>query len=160
MIELRVNCPHIQPPPSLPPAHPSFLELLSQFSASLGVKQAEIMAARNRYVVGLEKLEFATQQVHRLQKELEALQPVLAQLFRSATEQGAEAGRRVVRTHVQTLQDAAFRLQDLLDHALTLQALAALAQQLQRQGFVVRTGELSDGGQAMGWTLEADLSAA
>ncbi len=57
----------------------SFLELLSQFSASLGIKQTEVMAARNRYVVGLEKLEFATQQVHRLQKELEALQPVLAQ---------------------------------------------------------------------------------
>ncbi len=91
---------------------------------------------------------------------LHELQPMLAQLFRSATEQGAEAGRRVVQTHVQTLQDAAFRLQDLLDHALTPEALAALAQQLQRHGFVVRTGALSDGGQAMGWTLEADLSAA
>ena len=41
----------------------SFLELLSQFSSSLGIKQTEVKSARQRYVVGLEKLEFATQQV-------------------------------------------------------------------------------------------------
>ena len=35
--------------------------------------------AKKRYDVGLEKLEFATVQVNTMQKELEDLQPVLAQ---------------------------------------------------------------------------------
>lgn len=35
--------------------------------------------AKKRYDTGLEKLEFATQQVNTMQKELEDLQPVLAE---------------------------------------------------------------------------------
>jgi dynein heavy chain, axonemal len=38
-----------------------------------------VSKAKKRYDVGLEKLEFATQQVNTMQKELEDLQPVLAQ---------------------------------------------------------------------------------
>jgi hypothetical protein len=91
---------------------------------------------------------------------LHELQPVLSQLFRLATEQGAVASRRVVEQHVQTLHDAAFRLQDLLDHALTPEALADMQQQLQQLGFAVRTGELRDSAEPMGWTLEADRPSA
>jgi Methyltransferase domain len=88
---------------------------------------------------------------------LHELQPVLARLFQQATEQGAAAGRQVAEQHVQSLHDTAFRLQDLLDHALTPETLAEVQQQLQGLGFAVRTGELRDSAQPMGWTLEADL---
>ena len=37
-----------------------------------------VSKAKKRYDVGLQKLEFATQQVNQMQKELEDLQPVLA----------------------------------------------------------------------------------
>jgi SAM-dependent methyltransferase len=91
---------------------------------------------------------------------LHELQPVLAQLFRRATEQGAAAGQRVVQSHVLTLQDAAFRLQDLLDHALTPQSLSDVRQLLEHLGFVVRTDELHEGDLPMGWSLEAALPSA
>ena len=55
----------------------SYLELLQQFKNTLGQKQREVMRAKRRYEVGLEKLEFATQQVNIMQKELKDLQPVL-----------------------------------------------------------------------------------
>ena len=57
----------------------SYLELLTQFNKSLGQKRAAVEGARNRYLGGLEKLAFATQQVNIMQKELEELQPVLKQ---------------------------------------------------------------------------------
>lgn len=55
----------------------SYLELLSAFTKALELKRGEVSQARNRYVVGLEKLEFATQQVNTMSAELEALQPSL-----------------------------------------------------------------------------------
>ncbi len=64
----------------------SFLELLTQFSSSLGTKQLELRTARSRYVTGLQKLDFATQQVHIMQKQLEALQPVLAKSQKETAE--------------------------------------------------------------------------
>lgn len=38
-----------------------------------------VSKAKKRYDMGLDKLEFATQQVNTMQKELEDLQPVLEQ---------------------------------------------------------------------------------
>ncbi|XP_028395151.1 dynein heavy chain 3, axonemal-like isoform X1 [Dendronephthya gigantea] len=57
----------------------SYLELILTFKALLGVKQSEILGLKNRYVTGLEKLEFAASQVSVMQEELTALQPELIQ---------------------------------------------------------------------------------
>ena len=57
----------------------SYLELILTFKTLLGVKQSEILGLKNRYVTGLEKLEFAASQVTVMQEELTALQPELIQ---------------------------------------------------------------------------------
>lgn len=41
----------------------SYLELILTFKKLLGIKRDEVNIARNRYLVGLEKLEFAASQV-------------------------------------------------------------------------------------------------
>ncbi|ESP01004.1 hypothetical protein LOTGIDRAFT_225521 [Lottia gigantea] len=55
----------------------SYLELIYAFKNLLQKKQDEIMKAKRRYIVGLEKLAFASSQVADMQKELEELQPQL-----------------------------------------------------------------------------------
>lgn len=47
------------------------------FKTLLHIKREEIMALKNRYLTGLEKLEFAASQVSIMQKELSDLQPEL-----------------------------------------------------------------------------------
>lgn len=47
------------------------------FKSLLGVKLDEIQTLRNRYIIGLEKLEFAASQVSIMQAELQDLQPEL-----------------------------------------------------------------------------------
>lgn len=47
------------------------------FKSLLYVKRDEITALKNRYLTGLEKLEFAASQVSIMQKELSDLQPEL-----------------------------------------------------------------------------------
>jgi dynein heavy chain len=55
----------------------SYLELIASFKGLLGAQRDIVLTARNRYVVGLEKLAFAEDQVATMQKELEDLQPQL-----------------------------------------------------------------------------------
>ncbi|XP_052827203.1 dynein axonemal heavy chain 7 [Octopus bimaculoides] len=55
----------------------SYLELLSTFKLLLDKKQTEVSLQRQRYVVGLEKLDSAASQVSIMQKELTDLQPLL-----------------------------------------------------------------------------------
>ncbi|KAL8592235.1 hypothetical protein ACOMHN_030910 [Nucella lapillus] len=55
----------------------SYLELIKAFKTLLQRKQDDTMAAKQRYVVGLEKLAFAASQVATMQKELEDLKPKL-----------------------------------------------------------------------------------
>ena len=55
----------------------SYLELLSLFQTLLAAKRTETLRQRSRYAVGLEKLASSAEQVARMQKELEALQPQL-----------------------------------------------------------------------------------
>ncbi|XP_077305116.1 dynein axonemal heavy chain 3 [Lithobates pipiens] len=55
----------------------SYLELILTFKTLLNSKRYEVDTMRNRYLVGLEKLEFASSQVSVMQKELTALQPEL-----------------------------------------------------------------------------------
>ncbi|KAG7500858.1 dynein heavy chain 3, axonemal [Solea senegalensis] len=55
----------------------SYLELILTFKNLLGDKRDEVDTARNRYIVGLEKLDFAASQVSEMQQELTDLQPDL-----------------------------------------------------------------------------------
>lgn len=55
----------------------SYLELIQTFKTLLHAKREEISSLKNRYVVGLEKLEFAASQVSVMKDELIALQPKL-----------------------------------------------------------------------------------
>ncbi|MCJ8732203.1 hypothetical protein PDJAM_G00208530 [Pangasius djambal] len=55
----------------------SYLELISTFKVLLECKRAEVMKLKQRYEVGLEKLDSAAAQVATMQVELEALQPQL-----------------------------------------------------------------------------------
>lgn len=55
----------------------SYLELIYAFKDLLAKNRDVIVKARERYLVGLEKLAFAAEQVAAMQKELEDLQPKL-----------------------------------------------------------------------------------
>ncbi|XP_066465573.1 dynein axonemal heavy chain 3 [Tiliqua scincoides] len=57
----------------------SYLELILTFKALLNTKRQEVDTMRTRYLVGLQKLDFAASQVAVMQKELTALQPELIQ---------------------------------------------------------------------------------
>lgn len=55
----------------------SYLELIQTFKSLLSMKRDEILTLKFRYENGLEKLDFAAQQVSVMQEELTALQPQL-----------------------------------------------------------------------------------
>ncbi|NWX20475.1 DYH3 protein, partial [Aegotheles bennettii] len=55
----------------------SYLELILTFKTLLNSKRQEVDTMRTRYLVGLQKLDFASSQVAEMQKELTALQPEL-----------------------------------------------------------------------------------
>ena len=55
----------------------SYLELIKTFKRLLGQKQNTLLDMKNRYVVGLEKLDNASKEVAVMQIELEALKPQL-----------------------------------------------------------------------------------
>ncbi|XP_059979997.1 dynein axonemal heavy chain 3 [Lagenorhynchus albirostris] len=57
----------------------SYLELILTFKTLLNRKRQEVDMMRNRYLTGLQKLEFAASQVAIMQVELTALQPQLIQ---------------------------------------------------------------------------------
>ena len=57
----------------------SYLELIQTFKSLLSAKRDEILSLKNRYVIGLEKLEFAASQVSVMKDELIALQPKLVE---------------------------------------------------------------------------------
>ncbi|XP_074961219.1 dynein axonemal heavy chain 3 [Phalacrocorax aristotelis] len=57
----------------------SYLELILTFKTLLNSKRQEVDMMRTRYLVGLQKLDFASSQVAEMQKELTALQPELIQ---------------------------------------------------------------------------------
>ncbi len=55
----------------------SYLELILTFKSLLSKKREEIEEQRQRYLNGLDKLQFAASQVAVMQDELQALQPKL-----------------------------------------------------------------------------------
>ncbi|KAK5645094.1 hypothetical protein RI129_006394 [Pyrocoelia pectoralis] len=64
----------------------SYLELIKIFTDLTNQKQYELMAAKKRYVVGLDKLQFAAEQIFEMQLNLEAFQPELKLMSEKATQ--------------------------------------------------------------------------
>ncbi|XP_069141245.1 dynein axonemal heavy chain 3-like isoform X4 [Argopecten irradians] len=60
----------------------SYLELIKTFKNLLNKKRLEILTLKNRYQVGLEKLNFSEQQVNIMQQELVELKPKLEETSR------------------------------------------------------------------------------
>ncbi|KAL3852322.1 hypothetical protein ACJMK2_015979 [Sinanodonta woodiana] len=64
----------------------SYLELIKTFKNLLNRKRMEILTLKNRYIVGLEKLEFSESQINIMQKELIELKPKLIQTSKETEE--------------------------------------------------------------------------
>ncbi|KAM7373014.1 hypothetical protein PAMP_007900 [Pampus punctatissimus] len=75
----------------------SYLELILTFKTLLNLKRNEVDTAQNRYIVGLQKLEFAASQVSVMQQELTALQPELIQT-------SAETDKMMVKIEKETVE--------------------------------------------------------
>ncbi|KAM9385712.1 LOW QUALITY PROTEIN: dynein axonemal heavy chain 3 [Pholidichthys leucotaenia] len=75
----------------------SYLELILTFKTLLKDNRNEVNAAKNRYIVGLQKLEFAASQVSVMQKELTALKPELIQT-------SAETDKMMVKVEGETVE--------------------------------------------------------
>ena len=81
----------------------SYLELIKTFKRLLGQKQTTLLDMKNRYVVGLEKLDNASKEVAVMQVELEALKPQL-----EVTSQ--ETSDLMVRIEAETVEVCTFLL--------------------------------------------------
>ncbi|XP_053575219.1 dynein axonemal heavy chain 3-like [Bombina bombina] len=64
----------------------SYLELIKTFKNLLERKRLELLTSKNRYMVGLEKLDFASSQVTIMQQELTELKPMLIERSRETEE--------------------------------------------------------------------------
>uniref|UniRef100_A0A8B9U568 Dynein axonemal heavy chain 3 n=1 Tax=Anas zonorhyncha TaxID=75864 RepID=A0A8B9U568_9AVES len=74
----------------------SYLELILTFKTLLNSKRQEVDMMRNRYLMGLQKLDFASSQV-KMQKELTALQPELIQT-------SAETEKMMIQIEKETIE--------------------------------------------------------
>ncbi|KIZ07415.1 Dynein heavy chain 17, axonemal [Monoraphidium neglectum] len=72
----------------------SYLELLGSYKKLLGKRQDEVMSAKRRYEVGLEKLATTEESVAGMQAELTALQPQLEESGRETAAAMAEIAER------------------------------------------------------------------
>ncbi|XP_030068202.1 dynein axonemal heavy chain 3 [Microcaecilia unicolor] len=75
----------------------SYLELILTFKTLLNSKRQEVDLMRNRYIVGLQKLDFASSQVSIMKMELTALQPELIQT-------SAETEKMMVKIEKETVE--------------------------------------------------------
>ncbi|KAG8433111.1 hypothetical protein GDO86_017410 [Hymenochirus boettgeri] len=96
----------------------SYLELILTFKTLLNFKRQEVETMRNRYLVGLEKLEFASSQVSVMQKELTALQPELIKT-------SAETEKMMIKIEKETVDVDAKRELVLADEKVANEAAAA-----------------------------------
>lgn len=80
----------------------AFLELIKSFARLTVAKQEEIMDAKNRYMGGLDKLEFAATQVAQMQTELTNLQPRLAQAVKESSKMLAIIEQETVKVEQAT----------------------------------------------------------
>ena len=74
----------------------SYLEMLNTFKDLLVWKKTEVLLAKQRYEIGLEKLETTEQSVQVMQKELEALQPELVKTTKEVDEMMVVVERETV----------------------------------------------------------------
>ncbi|KAF5288992.1 hypothetical protein FQA39_LY03871 [Lamprigera yunnana] len=102
----------------------SYLELIKTFKEFLGKKRSEILRTKRRYEVGLDKLNFAGQQIQLMQEILAALQPQLvvasnkvAETMRKVEEEKAEAGEveKIVRVDEESANQQAKAAQAIKD---------------------------------------------
>ncbi|XP_074648811.1 dynein axonemal heavy chain 3-like [Tubulanus polymorphus] len=96
----------------------SYLELILTFKRMLGLKRNEIMQLKNRYLTGLEKLEFAASQVSVMQQELRDLQPELIKT-------SAETEKLMVKIEQDTVEVEAKKEVVSADEAVANEAAAA-----------------------------------
>ncbi|KAK3579501.1 hypothetical protein CHS0354_028323 [Potamilus streckersoni] len=96
----------------------SYLELILTFKKLLGQKRDEISLLRNRYLTGLEKLEFASSQVSVMQQELQDLQPELIKT-------SAETEKLMIKIEQDTVEVEAKKEVVAADEAIANEAAAA-----------------------------------
>ncbi|XP_063790494.1 dynein axonemal heavy chain 3 isoform X2 [Pseudophryne corroboree] len=96
----------------------SYLELILTFKTLLNSKRHEVDTMRNRYLVGLEKLNFAASQVSVMQKELTALQPELIKT-------SAETEKMMIKIEKETVDVDAKRELVAADERVANEAAAA-----------------------------------
>lgn len=96
----------------------SYLELILTFKNLLGVKRSDIMMMKTRYLVGLEKLQFAASQVSVMQQELTDLQPELIKT-------SAETEKLMVKIEQDTVEVEAKKEVVAADEAVANEAAAA-----------------------------------
>ena len=96
----------------------SYLELIHTFKQLLHRKQDELTTLRNRYLSGLDKLEFAAQEIGKMKEELMRLQPQLL-----AT--GQETDALLARVAKDTVEVEAQRTLVASDQLLANQQAAA-----------------------------------
>lgn len=63
----------------------SYLELIKIFTEFTNARQKDLLRQRDRYVGGLEKLQFAAEQISEMQKDLQDFQPQLLKMSEQAT---------------------------------------------------------------------------
>ncbi|KAG2469298.1 DYH7 protein, partial [Polypterus senegalus] len=64
----------------------SYLELIKTFKRLLESKRLELLTNRNRYLTGLEKLDFASSQIALMQQQLRELEPLLMERSKETVE--------------------------------------------------------------------------
>ncbi|XP_059095302.1 dynein axonemal heavy chain 3-like [Tigriopus californicus] len=96
----------------------SYLALINTFKILLKSKQKEILNLKNRYEMGLGKLEFASSQVSAMQNELTALRPQLL-------ETSDETEKLMIKIEQDTIQVEAKKEIVACDEALANEAAAA-----------------------------------
>ncbi|KAL8573170.1 Dynein heavy chain 3, axonemal [Nucella lapillus] len=96
----------------------SYLELILTFKSLLGMKRDNIMLMKNRYLKGLEKLQFASSQVSVMQQELTDLQPELIKT-------SAETEKLMVKIEQDTVEVEAKKEVVAVDEAVANEAAAA-----------------------------------
>ncbi|XP_068952632.1 dynein axonemal heavy chain 3 [Petaurus breviceps papuanus] len=121
----------------------SYLELILTFKALLNSKRHEVDMMRNRYLVGLQKLDFASSQVAVMQVELTALQPELIKT-------SEETEKMMVKIEAETVEADAKKLLVQADEQKA-NAAAAISQAIKDEC----EGDLAEAMPA----LEAALSA-
>ncbi|XP_067120586.1 dynein axonemal heavy chain 3-like isoform X3 [Centruroides vittatus] len=95
-----------------------YVELILTFKQLLGKKREELSAFRNRYITGLEKLNFAASQISVMQNELTNLQPQLI-------ETSGETEKLMVKIEQDTVEVEAKKEVVAADEALANKAAAA-----------------------------------